>query len=208
MMLRTPSLALLLLAAALRSATAQQLVVVVESPVFALDTRLSAGSGSSALVVTATSDAFTLDTRLSTGSTSSSLVVTAESPAFTLDTRLTGGNPILAALVVTAESGTFALDTRLAGRREDLIVQAVSPAFALNTMWVRLRKLTRAPLGPLELYWTTNAAEFPFRPQVTDPPLGPASIWQDVTDPVTESGGLYRVPVTPSGTNRYFRLKL
>jgi hypothetical protein len=230
MLTRAQSLALLLLlAAAVPITRAQELVVTVESSFFPLDTRLSIGSGPSPLVVavespaftldtrlvagndpsvfvtTATSPAFTLDTRLSIRADSSALVVTAESAAFTVDTRLAGSNPLVATLVVAAESGAFTLDTRLAERRGDLIITAISPAFELNTMWVRLRKLARAFNSPMELYWTTNAPEF--HPQVTDPPLGPASIWRDITDPVTESGGLNRIPVAPDRAQRHFRLK-
>jgi hypothetical protein len=227
---RTKALAFLALVAALRSATAQELVVIVESPAFTLDTRLASGSDTavlvvtaasppftldtrlsvesalSALVVTAESLAFTLDTRLSSGSTHSAFVVTAESPGFTLDTRLAGGNSTLAALVVTAESAAFALDTRLAGRIDALIVQAVSPAFTLNTMWVGIR--TTAPVAGslIELYWPTNAPGF--RLQLADPPLGPSALWLDVPNSVSESGGLYRVLLNPAGSDHYFRLKL
>lgn len=232
MLTRAQSLALLLLAAALPSAPAQELVVVVESPVFPLDTRLVVGSGLPelvvtvespaftldtrlatgstlpGLVVTAESAAFTLDTRLSTGSVLAGLVVTAESPAFTLDTRLAGSNPTLGTLVVTAESGAFTLDTRLAGRLEDLIVEEVSPAFSLNTMWIGIRRIARTRDSPLELFWTTNAAEFPFHPQWAPPPLTESLPWQDVTNPVSESGGFFRAVLSPEGSERYFRLKL
>ena len=230
MITRAQILALLLLGMVLQSATAQQLVVVVESPAFRLDTRLSSGSDTTGLVVTAASPAFTLDTRLSVGAaigglvvtaespaftldtrlasgpTPSTLVVTVESPAFTLDTRLSCGNPILAALVVSAESAAFVLDTRLAARLDYLIVEAVSPAFELNTMWVRLRLAARAAGSPVELYWPTNAPGF--YPQSAPPPLRPSMPWQNMTNTVGEAGGFYRTLLDPAGAGRYFRLKL
>ena len=231
MMTRAQSFALLLLGTVLPSAIAQELVVVVESPpfmvdtrssssgsdtsglvvtaaspAFTLDTRLSVGAAIGGLVVTAESPAFTLDTRLASGPTPSTLVVTAESPAFTLDTRLSCGNPILAALVVSAESAAFVLDTRLAARLDYLIVEAVSPAFELNTMWVRLRLAARAAGSPVELYWPTNAPGF--YPQSAPPPLRPSMPWQNMTNTVGEAGGFYRTLLDPAGAGRYFRLKL
>ena len=157
-------------------------------------------------MVTAESATFILDTRLTTGSVFAGLVVSAESPAFTLDTRLAGGNPILATLVVTVESGTFTLNTRLAARLDALIVEAVSPAFSLNTMWLALRRTARAAGTPVELYWPTNAPGF--YPQWAPPPLTESMPWQDVTNTVSESGGFYRTHLNPEGTARYFRLKL
>ena len=230
MITRAQILALLLLGTVLPSAIAQELVVVVESPTFKLDTRSSGGGATTGLVVTAASPAFTLDTRLSAGpaigglvvasespafildtrlaggSAVSALVVTAESPAFTLDTRLAGGSPILAALVVSAESAAFVLDTRLAARLDYLIAQAVSPAFELNTMWVRLRLAARTAGSPVELYWPTNAPGF--YPQSAPAPLRASMPWQNLTNTVGESGGFYRTLLDPEGTGRYFRLKL
>lgn len=133
------------------------------------------------------------------------LVVVVESPSFTVDTRLAGGSPVLAGLVVTATSGAFTLDTRLAARPEYLIVETVSPAFELNTMWVRIRQTGRAP-SPLELYWTTNAPGF--GPQWARPPLGRPLLWQDLTNTITESDGFYRALLNPEEAERYFRLKL
>lgn len=201
---RARYIAILLLAAV--SSEAQELVVVVESPGFTLDTRLSARSALSALAVTAESPSFTLDTGISSGPALPTLLVTAESPTFTLDTRLTEGNPSLAALVVTAESAAFVLDTRLAGRPEYLIVQAVSPAFELNTMWLGIRKTARALGSPVDLYWPTNAPGF--RLQSASPSLGPSAQWMDVATPPSESGGLNHVPLDPADSHRYFRLKL
>jgi hypothetical protein len=157
------------------------LVVIVESPAFALDTRLASGSGTAALVVTTVSPAFTVDTRLSTGSP-------------------------LSGLVVTAQSAAFALDTRLAGTEDDLIVHAVSPPFTLNTMWVGIRRTARTAGSAVELYWPTNAPGFHL--QFADPLLGPSTLWMDVTNAASESGGLYRVFVNPAGGESYFRLKL
>ena len=214
----------------MRFAVVHELVVVVESPSFTLDTRLASGSGTAALVVPAVSPAFTLDTRLILGSTHSGLVVsaespaftldtrlssaspvlalivTAESPAFTLDTRLAGGNSALAALVVPAQSSAFALDTRLAGPLAALIVQAISPPFELNTMWVGIRRTTRGAPSPVELYWPTNAPGFHL--QFAVPLLEPSTRWMEVTNTVSESGGLYRVILNPGGAESYFRLKL
>src|SRR5262245_16775814 len=99
---RAQSLALLLLGAGARFTGAQELMVVVESPSFTLNTRLAGNANTTALVVSAESSAFTLDARLSTGFASPALVETEESPAFTLDTRLADDNPSLAVLVVTA----------------------------------------------------------------------------------------------------------
>ena len=180
--------------------------MVVESPGFNLDTRLSSGATPSSLVVAAASAAFTLDTRLATGSAVAGLVVIAESPAFTLDTRLAGSNPTLVTLVVTAESGAFTLDTRQAARLDALIVEAVSPAFSLNTMWIGIRRTARPAGSPVELYWPTNAPGF--YPQWAPPPLTESLPWQDVTNSVSESGGFYRAVLSPAGTERYFRLKL
>jgi hypothetical protein len=189
--------------------TLATLVVMAESSAFTLDTRLAAPPALAALVVSAESPAFVLDTRLSGGnSTLATLVVMAESGAFTLDTRLATGSPILATLVVTVESGAFTLDTRLSGRREDLIVQFESPPFELNTLWIGIRKISRARNSLLELFWPTNAAEFPFHPQGADAPLNPPLTWQNLPDPITESGGYFRVPLAPDSTNHYFRLKL
>jgi len=114
------------------------LVVQFDSPVFAVDTRLSISSGSlTALVVQVESPVFVLDTRISTGNESLiSLVVRAESPVFVIDTRLTSGGSSLAALVVQAESAAFTLDTRLSagsGNLASLVVQVESPVFALDT---------------------------------------------------------------------------
>jgi hypothetical protein len=156
--------------------------------------------------VAAESLTFTLDTRLSTGSIVSGLVVAAESPTFTLDTSLAGSNPILGTLVVAAESASFVLDTRLVGPLEALIVQAVSPAFELNTMWIGIRRTARASGSPVELYWPTNAPGF--YPQFALPPLRPSMQWENVNGTISESGGFYRTPLSPEGTELYFRLKL
>ncbi|MEY2410623.1 MAG: hypothetical protein QOF48_3293 [Verrucomicrobiota bacterium] len=206
MLTRTHSLALLLLVVALPRAAAQELVVVVESPAFILNTRLSSGSALSGLVVMAESAAFTLNTRLSPASEFAGLVLAAASPTFTLDTRLAAGNPTLAALVVSTESGAFILNTRQAARLEALIVEAVSPAFSLNTMWIGIRRTARASGTPVELYWPTNAPGF--YPQSAPPPLRPSMMWQNMTNAVGESGGFYRALLSPEGTERYFRLKL
>lgn len=173
--------ALLVLGAVLRSAAAQELVVIVESPAFALDTRLASGSGTAALVVTTVS------------------------PAFTVDTRLSSGSP-LSGLVVTAQSAAFALDTRLAGTEDDLIVHAVSPPFTLNTMWVGIRRTARVTGNAVELYWPTNAPGFHL--QFAAPLPGPSTLWMDVTNAVSESGGLFRIILNPASDEHYFRLKL
>jgi hypothetical protein len=206
MITRAQSLALLLVAAIPRFVAAQELVVVIESPAFLLDTHLSSGARTPALVVSTESPVFTLDTRLSTGSTLSNLVQTAESPAFTLDTRLGGSDPTVATLVVSAESAAFVLDTRLVGPLQALIVQAISPSFELNTMWIGIRRTARASGSPVELFWPTNAPGF--CPQWALPPLRPSMLWQDVTNNISESGGFYRTPLNPEGTEIYFRLKL
>jgi len=129
------------------------------------------------------------------------LVVSVESPAFRLDTRLAAG-PALSPLVTTVESGTFVLDTRQAGFG-NLIVPAVSPPFQLNTMWIGIRNTASMQF---ELYWSTNAPGF--HPQWAAPPIRPSIQWQDMTNSVSESDGLFRVQVNPEGTSRYFRLKL
>jgi hypothetical protein len=185
--------------------TSSGFVATAESPAFTLDSRLATGN-SLALIMTAESSVFTLNTRLSTGATASSLVVTAESAGFALDTRLGDSNPTLAALVVAAQSAAFALDTRLAGPPGDLIVQAVSSAFSLNTMWVGIRKIAAMTGSPVELFWPTNAPGF--HPQLALPTFGPSAQWLDVTNTVSESAGFYRTVVSPEGTERYFRLKL
>jgi hypothetical protein len=108
--------------------------------------------------------------------------------------------------VVTAESAAFVLNSRLVGPLEALIVQAVSPAFELNTMWIRIQRTARAFGSPVELYWPTNAPGF--YPQSALPPLRPSMQWQDMNGTITESGGFYRTPLSHEGTDRYFRLKL
>jgi hypothetical protein len=178
--LRT-TLSLLLLGAGLGSSVAQELAVAVESPAFALDTRLPGSGGATAQVVEATSPAFTLDTRPSAGSTLSDTVMTVESPA-------------------------FALDTRLAGRLDALIVRSVSPTFEVNTMWLGIRRTGRTAGSPVELYWPTNAPGF--YPQSALPPLQPLMLWRNMTNAVNESGGLYRSQFSPDEPERYFRLKL
>ena len=155
------------------------------------------------LVMTAESPGFSLDTRLSVANDTSVVVVTAVSPAFTLDTRLAAGNPTPSPLLVKAESGVFTLGTLLAVPFEALIVPTVSPAFELNTMWIGIRNTAGMQL---ELSWSTNAPGF--HPQWAAPPLRPSMQWQDMTNSVSESGGLYRVQINPEGTDRYFRLKL
>lgn len=171
-------LSLLLLAAVLPTASAQELVVSVESPAFRLDSQLATGPGLSPLVTTVESSIFVLDTRLSVGNDASVLVVSATSSAFTLNTGLIG--PL-----------------------EALIVPAVSPPFQLNTMWIGIRNTASMQL---ELYWSTNAPGF--HPQWAAPPIRPSIQWQDMTNSVSESGGLFRVQLNPEGNARYFRLKL
>jgi hypothetical protein len=200
---RRQLIGVLVLAASLASGMGQ--VVVADSPTFTLDTRLYSNVTSSGFVATAESPAFTLDSRLATGN-SLALIMTAESSVFTLNTRLGDSNPTLAALVVAAQSAAFALDTRLAGPPGDLIVQAVSSAFSLNTMWVGIRKIAAMTGSPVELFWPTNAPGF--HPQLALPTFGPSAQWLDVTNTVSESAGFYRTVVSPEGTERYFRLKL
>jgi hypothetical protein len=181
MITRAQCLPLLLLSASLQCNAAQELVVLVESPLFILDAHLSNGPSPAALVVASESSGFTLDTRLSTGSIRSGLVVTAESAAFVLDIRLVG--PLKA-----------------------LIVQAQSPACELNTMWIGIRRTARGFGTPVELYWTTNAPGF--YPQSAEPPLRSSMHWVDLTNTISETSGFYRIPLSPDATERYFRLKL
>lgn len=116
------------------AARADALIVTNETPVFTLDTRLSAGIVPSSSTVVVESGRFTLDTRMPDGVVPSSVTVVAVSGPFILDTRMPAGiSP--GGSVVTAESPPFTLDTRLPDGTSftNAVVIAESPPFALDT---------------------------------------------------------------------------
>jgi CARDB len=55
----------------------------------------------------------------------------------------------------------------------------------------------------IQLFWLTNATGFHLQSTAS---VGPSTVWGDVTNTPTASGGFYRVTLGPSGSSRYFRL--